>query len=131
MNLDQDMSRRMNSPWGDNVSEDESDEARLLNGRDRVDYRSIEDQYLREHEEGLEKLGEAIRRQKYIAGEIGTEVEVQNEILDNIDTGLTKTNDSVRKSTRNIKLVSRKSSTFYLWIIIVILAVVIAALAII
>lgn len=120
----------MTSPWGDDLSEDESDEARLLKG-DRTNYRTIEDQYLREHEEGLEKLGEAIRRQKYIAGEIGNEVEIQNEILENIDDGLVKTDNNIRKNTRNIRLVSKKSSTFYLWLIIVILAIVIAGLAII
>ena len=85
---------------------------------------------MKDHEEGLDRLGEAIKRQKYMAGEIATEVDIQNEIIDNIDDGLARTNENIRKNTRNINLVSKKSSTFYLWLLIVLLAIVIVALAI-
>lgn len=120
------MARPMGSPWGDDSSDD--DEARLLNGQPR-NYQSTQEQAIRDHEQGLDKLGQAIKRQRYMADEIATEVEVHNEILDNIDDGLTRTNENIRKNTRNIRLVSRKSSTFYLWLLIVILAIIIAILA--
>lgn len=119
----------MQSPWGDDLSDDELDEARLLNGQTRG-YQSTED-VIREHEEGLDKLGRAIKTQRHMADEIATEVDVHNEILDNIDEGLTKTDVNIRKNTRNIRLVLKKSSTFYLWLLIVLLAIAIAALAII
>lgn len=121
----------MESPWGDDSSGDydENDRSSLLQGS-QANYQTTQLQYVREHEEGLEKLGEAIKRQKYMVTEIATEVEVHNEILDNIDDGLTRTNDNIRKNTRNINVVTRKSSTFYLWLLIVILAIVIVGLAI-
>lgn len=77
----------------------------------------------------MDKLGQAIKRQKYMANEIATEVEVHNEIIDHIDEGLSRTDANIRKNTRNIKLVLKKSSTFYLWLLIVILAIVIVILA--
>ena len=66
-----------------------------------------------------------------MASELATEVDVHNEIIDDIDSGLSRTGDNLRKNTRNIKLVLKKSSTFFLWILIVILALVIVALALI
>lgn len=124
------MNRQPNSPWGDDLSEDESDETRPLNGQAR-NYQATQEQAIREHEEGLDKLGRAIKSQRHMANEIATEVDVHNEILDNIDEGLTKTDVNIRKNTRNIRLVLRKSSTFYLWLIVVLLAIAIAVLAII
>lgn len=123
------MARPLTSPWGGDSSEDETDESRLLNGTNR-NYQSTQQQYIREHTEGLDRLGEAIKRQKQMANEIGNEVEIHNEILDNIDDGLTNTDSNIRKNTRNIRLVMKKSSTFYLWLMIVILAFVIGGLAI-
>uniref|UniRef100_A0A6G1SB18 Syntaxin-8 n=1 Tax=Aceria tosichella TaxID=561515 RepID=A0A6G1SB18_9ACAR len=123
--------RPMVSPWGVDSSEDESEEAQLLNPGTQKSYRTTEQQYIREHEEGLDKLGQAIKRQKYMATEIATEVDVHNEILENIDDGLARTDENLRKNTRNIKRVLKKSSTIWLWLLIVILAIVIVALAII
>lgn len=116
--------RPSTSTWADDLSDeaDESDNTRLLGNRVAS--------YQATHEEGLNKLGEAIKRQKYVATELATEVELHNEILEDIDTGLTSTNENLRKNTRNINLVSKGASTFYLWFIIVALAIVIVSLAI-
>ena len=119
----------MNSPWGDDLSDDESDEARLL-GRPNRNYQATQEQLVREHEEGLDNLGRTIKNQRYMADEIATEVEVHNEILENIDDGLSKVDANIKKNTRNIRLVTKKSSTFYLWFLIIILAIAIAVLAI-
>jgi uncharacterized membrane protein len=125
------MARPTKSAWIVDSSEDESDEGQPLNPGAQKSYRATERQYIREHEEGLNKLGEAIKRQKYMANEIATEVDVHNEILEDIDDGLTRTDANLRKNTRNIRLIMKKSSTFFLWLLIVILAVVIGVLAII
>lgn len=122
--------RPLNSPWGHDSSDDDADDSRLLDGNKR-DYQSTQEQYLREHEEGLNKLGQAIKRQKHMASELATEVDVHNEIIDDIDGGLTRTADNLRKNTRNIQLVIKKSSAFFLWLLIVILALIIVALALI
>lgn len=121
---------RSNPVWRYDSDDSEDDERRKLIGGPEQNYQTLERQAIRDHEAGLNKLGEAIKRQKYIATEIATEVEVHNEILDDIDVGLTKTGDNLRKNVRNINLVSRKSSTCGLWMIIVILGAIIVVLAI-
>lgn len=113
----------------DSDDSEDDDRSKLIRGPNQ-DYQTLERQAIRDHEAGLDKLGEAIKRQKYIAGEIATEVEVHNEILDDMDVGLTRTGDNLQKNVRNINLVTRKSSTCGLWLLIVILAAVIVALAI-
>lgn len=120
--------RPSSSAWAE--LSDDDDTSKLLDNKTPT-YQAIQDQSIRDHEEGLGKLGEAIKRQKYMANELATEVDLHNEILDGIDTGLTRTNENLRKNTRNIKLVTQKSSTCLLWILIVILAAVIIVLAII
>lgn len=119
------------SAWADDFSDelDEADTSRLLD-KGVSSYSATPTTTLRDHEEGLDKLGEAIKRQKYMASELATEVDLHNEILDDIDTGLSETNENLQKNTRNIRLVSKKSSTAFLWFLIVILAVVILILAI-
>lgn len=110
------------------VDSDDEDTSSLL--RDSPSsYQATQQTIIRDHEEGLNKLGEVIKRQKYMASELGNEVELHNEILDGIDVGLTNTNENLQKNTRNIKLISKKSSTFFLWFLIVVLAIVIAVLA--
>lgn len=116
--------------WRYDSDDSEDDDRRKLIGEPNQDYLTLERQAIRDHEAGLDKLGEAIKRQKYIAGEIATEVEVHNEILDDIDVGLTKTGDNLRKNVRNINIITKKSSTCGLWLMIVILAAIILALAI-
>lgn len=122
---------RSNPVWRYDSDESDDEDQRKLLKEHNPSYQSIEAQAIRDHEAGLDKLGEAIKRQKYIASEIATEVEVHNEILDEMDTGLLRTSDNIRKNVRNINLVTRKSSTCFLWIVIFILAAVIATLGII
>lgn len=120
------------SGWADDYSDDSDyeDTSRLLDNKNVGTYQATEQKAIEEHERGLNKLGEAIKRQKYMANEMATEVELHNEVLDGIDVGLANTNENLRKNTRNIRLISKKSSTFYLWFLIVILGFVIFALAI-
>lgn len=117
------------SAWVSDGSDDDDDTSRLLKNPVRT-YETTEEQALRDHEGGLDRLGEAIKRQKFMANEIATEVDVHNEIIDDIDNGMTRTRENLDKNVRNIKLVTKKSSTCCLWFIIVILAAIILALAI-
>lgn len=124
-------SKPTSSGWADDLSDDDyAETSRLIKNNRANTYQSTQ-QNLIDHEEGLDRLGEAIRRQKNVASELATEVDLHNEILDDIDTGMTNTNENLQKNTRNIRLISKKSSTFCLWFLIVLLAVVIVALAII
>lgn len=119
--------RRNHGPWGEISSDEDDDRAKLLQDHGSVQtYSAIE-----AHESGLERLGEALRRQKDAANSLATEVDIHNEILDDIDSGVDNTNVQLQKNTRNIKLVTKKASTCLLWIIILLLGVVIVTLAII
>lgn len=123
--------RPTSSAWADNFSDDfdSADTSRLL--KDPVSgYHTTQQQPIRDHEAGLDRLGEALKRQKYMANGLATEVDLHNEILDDIDGGLTTTMVNLQKNTRNINLVTRKSSTCLLWSLIVILAIVILTLAV-
>lgn len=112
--------------WGDDSSDesDTADDKRLLRDGQITTYQALEN-----HERGLDRLSEAVKSQKNVAHSLATEVDLHNEILDDIDTGLAATDINLRKNTRNIKLISRKSSTCCLWMIVVMLAVVIGLLA--
>lgn len=114
--------------WGGDSSDeyDVNDTTKLIGNQQTSTYQATVN-----HAEGLEKLGEAVKRQKYVAHSIATEVDIHNEILDEIETGLAATDINLRKNTRNIRLVTRKSSTCCLWVIISALAALIVVLAII
>lgn len=121
----------MASKWADDFSDDESvsDRARLV--RPQVQkYGSTPEQTVQEHEQGLERLGQAVKRQKYMAEELATEVELHNEILEDIDSGVTNAQANIQKSTRNINLILKNSGTCYLWTLILVLGAAIIALAI-
>lgn len=108
---------------------DSQDTSRLITNRSKT-YQTITHESTRDHERNLDVLGETIKRQKHMASELANEVDLHNEILDGIDSGLANTEDNIRKSTRNIKLVTKKSSNTFLWFLIVLLAIVIVILAI-
>lgn len=116
----------LRSNWGESDDSDTGEtNSPLVGGKQHSTYKAIE-----EHERGLDRLGEAIKRQKNAANSLATEVDVHNEILDDIDQGLLATNENLMKNTRNIKLLMRKNSTFFLWLIIILLGIVIVLLAI-
>jgi syntaxin 8 len=68
-------------------------------------------------------LGEIISKQRHMALDIGNEIEVQNEILDDIGDAMEETDQRLTRNTRNIRRVSVKSSTCGLWLVIVLLFV--------
>lgn len=76
-----------------------------------------------EQDKGFDTLGEIITKQRHMAIDIGNEIEVQNEILDDIDDAMEETDQRLTRNTRNIRRVSVKSNTCGLWVVIVILFV--------
>lgn len=63
--------------------EDDEDEP-ILNSTPIETLRHEQTQILKEQDKGLESLSQVIARQKKLALRIGTEIEDQNEIIDNI-----------------------------------------------
>lgn len=97
--------------------EDDSDEPMLDNVNVEA-LRSEQTQLLKQQDTGLENLAQVISRQKDIAIRIGTEIEGQNEIIDNIAEQMDNTAERVNAETRHVERVHEKDSTWSYWLII-------------
>lgn len=124
-------SRPSASAWADQSSDefDTQDTSHLVNS-DIYAHQIYQNRALQDQEDGIERLTRAATRQKTMAHEIGSEVDLHNEILDEIDTGVTQQDANLRKNTRNINVIERQSGTCFFWIIIILLGAVILTLAI-
>lgn len=90
--------------------------------RDNVsDIRSTQRQMIGEQDEGLDNLYQIISRQKNIAQTISNEVDLHNDILDDLDTRMERTNTRVRNETQHIGVIDRKDNTCGYWIVILLL----------
>lgn len=90
---------------------------------------SQHDRIIADQDRGLETLSHIVRNQKRIATSIGNEVERQNEMIDSMGDKMENMNERLIKSTRNIKIVSRKSATCGIWLIIFFLLIAIIVIA--
>lgn len=93
-------------------------------------FRSEQKQILKEQDKGLENLSKVISRQKQLAMNIGTEIEEQTEIIDNIADQMDYTDTRVRRETRNVGEISDEDSTCTYWIVIISLFVAIVIVGI-
>lgn len=83
----------------------------------------------REQDTGLEALSRVVSQQKRIASAIGTEVDDQNELLDEITDRVDGNQTRLVATTGNISTVTQKSRTWPFWVVIIALAVAIIAVA--
>lgn len=128
-----DIPNRATVSWGDDLSDEldsvnTADTSRLL---EPENFRQTQERLIAAQNQGLDRLTEAVKRQKMMAHGIATEVDVHNELLDEIDDGMTNTNLNLRRNTNNIKLLSRRSGTCFYWTLIILLMIVIITLSII
>lgn len=97
----------------------DDDEPLLDNNASVETLRSEQTQILKEQDKGLESLSQVIARQKKLAMRIGTEIEDQSEIIDNIAVQMDHTSERVHSETRHVEVVSQKDSTWSYWLIII------------
>ena len=90
--------------------------------------RSDQDRLLAEQEEGLDLLGDIIRRQKGMGEDIFREVTQQNDLIDEIDDRVENVNQRLLTTSNNIAVVTRKDRTCGYWIVILILAIAIVTI---
>lgn len=102
-----------------NESDDEDDEPIINSNASMEQLRSEQKQIIKEQDQGLENLSKAIGRQKDIAIRIGSEVDRQNEILEDLADNMDQTHARITSSTRNVEEVSRRDSTWSYWLIII------------
>lgn len=111
------------------IFDDDDDEPMLSN--DNIEtLRTEQTMILKEQDQGLENLSQVIARQKKLAMRIGTEIEDQNEIIDNIAVQMDHTSDRVNSETRNVETISGKDSTWSYWVTIISLFVAIIVVGI-
>lgn len=112
------------------IFDDDDDEPMLQNTANIETLRTEQTMILQEQDQGLENLSQVIARQKKLAMRIGTEIEDQSEIIDNIAVQMDHTSDRVNSETRNVETVSGKDSTWSYWIVIISLFVAIIVVGI-
>jgi syntaxin 8 len=84
--------------------------------------------FLVQQDELLDVLSSSIQRQKSIALSIGEETEEQQLILDRLDERSERSHKLVEREIKRVEAFSVKSSTCWLWIIILILTIVFCVL---
>lgn len=104
--------------WGD----DDDDDDPLLDVNVSVDnLKTHNNAALQDQERGLDELYKVIVRQKAIAQTINTEVDNQNEIIDDLADHMERLDDRLTDGTRTIKSITRKDSTCCYWVVIILL----------
>ncbi|GIX95844.1 syntaxin-8 [Caerostris extrusa] len=78
---------------------------------------------IKEQDKGLDTLLDVVVRQKNMAHNIGQEIDLQNEIIDDIIDHADNTRERLIKETRHVTIVDRKSDTCGYWIVIILLII--------
>lgn len=96
-----------------------------------ADLRSQQTKILEDQNEGLDALSKVISRQKVLASQIGNEVDIHNEILDDLAGTMETTDSRINRETRQIGVVTEQDSTTRgYWLVIGVLALAIVLVAI-
>ncbi|XP_042908437.1 syntaxin-8 [Parasteatoda tepidariorum] len=99
-----------------------------------LSFNEIKEQQLmaiQEQDKGLDTLHDVVVRQKHMAANIGQELDLQNEIIDDIVDHADNTRERLIKETRHVAIVDRKSGECCYWVIIVLLFIAIVVIAVI
>jgi len=86
---------------------------------------------IKAQDKGLDTLYDVVVRQKHMATNIGQEIDLQNEIIDDIADHADNTRERLIKETRHVTIVDRKSGECCYWVIILLLFIAIAVIALI
>ncbi|GFT20623.1 syntaxin-8 [Trichonephila clavipes] len=78
---------------------------------------------IKEQDKGLDTLYDVVVRQKNMAQNIGQEIDLQNEIIDDIIDHADNTRERLIKETRHVAIVDRKSGTCGYWMVIILLLI--------
>ncbi|XP_074870662.1 syntaxin-8 isoform X2 [Carettochelys insculpta] len=115
--------RGVSNPW----LLEETEETRGL-GFDEI--RQQQQRIIQEQDAGLDALATVLVRQKQMGQEIGNELEEQNEIIDDLTNLVANTDDKLRRQTRHVKTVDKKSTSCGMLVVIVLLLIAIAVVAV-
>lgn len=85
---------------------------------------------IEEQDKGLDTIYNVVVRQKQMAQNIGQELDLHNEIIDDIVDHAGNTRERLIKETRHVAIVDRKSGTCGYWLVIAFLFVAIIVVAV-
>ncbi|KAK5165379.1 uncharacterized protein LTR77_008908 [Saxophila tyrrhenica] len=85
-------------------------------------------QVLRDQDEQLDTLGQSIGRQRVLGIQMGNELEEQNELLDDVESGVDRHQSTLDRARNRLGTVARKSKDNWSWMTIGILIVVLVLL---
>ncbi|XP_063148679.1 syntaxin-8 isoform X1 [Candoia aspera] len=115
--------REVTNPW----LVEEPEETR---GLDFDDIRQQQQRIIEEQDAGLDALSSILSRQKQMGQEIGNELEEQNEIIDDLANLVENTDDKLRKQTKHVMMVDKKSTSCGMMVVIVLLLIAIVVVAV-
>lgn len=110
---------------------DDDDDIPVLNDNYSIgDLRKEQTRILEDQNEGLDALSRVISRQKELAIQIGDEVDIQNDIIDELGDAMEHTDSRINSETRHIGIVDRKDKTcgYYMVIGSLFIAIVVISL---
>jgi len=116
------------SGWA-TIEDDDDSETEQTRGYSVPQLKQHQYQIIKDQDRGLEALSEVISRQKHIAQTIGSEVDYQNELIEDITDHVDRTRDRLIGETTRVRTIDRKDATCGYWIVIIILLVIIIVLA--
>ncbi|XP_055510193.1 syntaxin-8 isoform X4 [Leucoraja erinacea] len=99
-------------------------------GLDFSEIKHQQQMIIQEQDAGLDALVTVIARQKQMGRDIGNELDEQNEIIDDLTHLVDKTDSRIQNETRRVKLVDRKSTSWGMLVVIVLLLVAIVVVAV-
>lgn len=100
-------------------------------GMDNQQIHAYHKQVLRDQDEQLDTLGQSIGRQRMLGIQMGNELDEQNELLEDVESGVDRHTTTLERARKRLGHVARKSKDNWNWLTIGILIVVLVLLIII
>lgn len=85
-------------------------------------------QVLRDQDEQLDTLGQSVKRQRILGIQMGDEIDEQNELLEDVESGVDRHQNTLTRARQRLGTVARKSKANWSWLTIAILIIVLILL---
>lgn len=109
--------------WNDFDNDDSAGPSHQNDRQSVTQLRETKQRLIEEQDKGLDTLATIVTRQKHLAQGINSEIDLHNEILEDISEAFEDTDARLLRNTRNIRVVSNKSSTCGYWTVIILLLI--------
>jgi syntaxin 8 len=97
-------------------------------GLDNQQIHAYHKQVLRDQDEQLDSLGQSVGRQRVLGIQMGNELDEQNELLEDVESGVDRHTTTLERARKRLGHVARKSKDNWSWVTIGILILVLVLL---